>query len=188
MEKTEGTYWNPVSYHLYNASEATAISLDAWALEMCVAVEAITSLISFNNDNNNKAKLLQDFQARFRKWFAVQNEFIELKDRVHGLCSMLKLISPKATLFKLAEEGCVEKKYIKAWSTLRNRHAHPSIVDLKKPDEVDNQELLDNLHCIEVLLRQITFHLIGYEGPFTDYGVRGAPSKQYPLKPDAVTS
>jgi hypothetical protein len=36
----------------------------------------------------------------------------------------------------------------------------------------------------EVLLRQLTFFLIGYEGPFTDYGVHGDhafPTKQYPV-------
>jgi hypothetical protein len=43
------------------------------------------------------------------------------------------------------------------------------------------QKLFDRIHEVEVLLRQLTFHLMEYEGPFTDYGVHGYPSKQYPL-------
>jgi hypothetical protein len=55
---------------------------------------------------------------------------------------------------------------------------------LKKPDAVDYQKLLNQIHRVETLLRQLTFYLIGYEGPFTDYGGDGKhnfPSKQYPL-------
>lgn len=92
--------------------------------------------------------------------------------------------SPKDTLYALAKMGGVEEAYIKPWSDLRNRHVHPTLRDLKKPDHVDYQPLLDNIHRAEVLLRQLTFHLIGYKGPFTDYGVRGGqnhPIKTYPL-------
>jgi hypothetical protein len=32
-----------------------------------------------------------------------------------------------------------------------------------------------------VLIFQIVFSIIGYEGPFTDYGVKGFPTRQYPL-------
>lgn len=32
-----------------------------------------------------------------------------------------------------------------------------------------------------LLLRQLKFYLIGYEGPFSDYGAESWPTKQYPL-------
>jgi hypothetical protein len=89
------------------------------------------------------------------------------------------------TLHALAATGNVEKDYIKAWTRLRHPHVHPTIKDLKKPDQVDYQKLIDRIHRVEVLLRQLTFYLIGYEGPYTDYGVHGDqafPSKQYPMK------
>ncbi len=91
---------------------------------------------------------------------------------------------PDDALYALAKTGHVEKAYIKTWRDLRNRHVHPTLKDLKKPDPVDYQKLLDHIHRVETLLRQLTFYLIGYEGPFTDYGVAGKhdfPSKQYPL-------
>jgi hypothetical protein len=88
---------------------------------------------------------------------------------------------PQDTLYALGDAGRVEKSYVEAWTYLRNRHVHPKLQDLEKPTSADMQKLLDHIHKVEVLLRQLTFHLIGYEGPFTDYGARGFPSKQYPL-------
>jgi hypothetical protein len=68
----------------------------------------------------------------------------------------------------LSPTGHVEKAYVDAWTYLRNRHVHPTLKDLKKPDAIDYQKLLDHIHRVEVLLRQLTFYLIGYKGPFTD--------------------
>jgi len=45
VANTEDTHWNPVAYHLYNACEATANSLDAWAVGISVAAEAVVGLI-----------------------------------------------------------------------------------------------------------------------------------------------
>jgi hypothetical protein len=184
IASTEGTYWNPVAYHLNNACEATAGSLDAWAVGVSVAVEAVASLISVEGDKEKaeRAALLQD---RMRKWFAEQSDLQDLADRVRGQIDAMSNKRARDTLHALAATGNVEEDYIKAWAYLRNRHVHPTIKDLKKPDQVDYQKLIDYIHRVEVLLRQLTFYLIGYEGPFTDYGIHGGQaflSKQYPMK------
>jgi hypothetical protein len=182
VEKTEGTHWNPVAYHLYNAYEATA-SVDAWAAGVSVAVEAVASLIHVEDDKQ-RAEQLTSFQERARKWLAEQPDPTDLKDRVSGLISSMSKKRPQDTLHALAKTGHIEKDYIKSWSDLRNRHVHPSLKDLKKPNPADNQKLFDHIRRVETLLRQLTFYLIGYEGPFTDYGVDGEhnfPSKPYPL-------
>jgi hypothetical protein len=93
---------------------------------------------------------------------------------------------PQDKLYALAKTGHVEEAYIEAWSYLRNRHVHPTLRDLKKPDAADYQKLLDYIHRVEPLLRQLTFYLIGYVGPFTDYGAENFPSKQYPLSAPAT--
>jgi hypothetical protein len=72
--------------------------------------------------------------------------------------------------YALAETGHVEKDYVEAWTYLRNKHVHPTLKDLEKPDQIDFQKLIDHIYRVEVLLRQLTFYLIGYEGPSTDYG------------------
>jgi hypothetical protein len=183
IANTDDTYWNPVAYHLYNACEATAGSLDAWAVGVSVAVEAVASLIERGKEKDERVAQLQ---KRLRTWLWLAQSAIEgdLAKRFNGLIDRMSEKRVVDTLYALAATGHLEKEYIKAWSYLRNRHVHPNLSDLKKPDQVDYQRLIDNIHRVEVILRQLTFYLIGYEGPFTDYGNHGQqmfPSKRYPL-------
>jgi hypothetical protein len=182
VARTDDTHWNPVAYHLYNACEATGGSLDAWAVGVSVAVEAVTSLIEGSAEKDEQIAQLQD---RMRTWLAEQFDLkVDLAKRVKGLIDALSEKRTVDTLYALAATGRAEEDYIKAWRYLRNRHVHPKLSDLKKPDQIDYQRLIDNIRRVEVLLRQLTFHLIGYEGPFTDYGTHGGqtfPLRQYPL-------
>ena len=182
--RTKGTYWNPVAYHLYNACEATANSIDAWAVGVYVAVEAVASLVMLKGDTKEAAQIAS-IQRAMQKWLVEQSFSERHTKRIAGQIGALGEKRPQDTLYALAETGRVEKTYIKAWQNLRNRHVHPKPKDLEKPSPKDYQKLLDDIHRTEVLLRQLTFFLIGYEGPFTDYGIHGnqvPPSKQYPLK------
>lgn len=182
--KTNGTHWNPVAYHLYNACEATANSIDAWAVGVSVAVEALSGLIAIAEDDDNAGEVVS-FQRRVLAWLVEQKDLSpNIARRAQGQIRAMSNKRPQDTLYALANAGQVERSYVEAWTYLRNRHVHPKIQDLEKPTPVDMQKLLDHIHKVEVLLRQLTFHLIGYVGPFTDYGVHGThdfPSKQYPL-------
>jgi hypothetical protein len=180
VKETQSPQWNPVAYHLYNACEATANSVDAWALGVSVAAEAVVDLIRMPTDET-EAKRLALFQKRMREYLAAQADFADLVSRTDKLINGMGNKRPQDTLYALAETGHVEKAYVDAWRYLRNRHAHPKLKDLKKPDPIDYQKLFDKIHRVEVLLRQLTFYLIGYKGPFTDYGAENFPSKQYPL-------
>jgi hypothetical protein len=183
VDKTDGTHWNPVAYHLYNACEATANSVDAWAVGISVAVEAVSGLITVEGDKQ-KAERLARYQVRVREWLEGQTDLADIAERARGQINAMSNKRPQDTLYALAKTGHVEKSYVDAWEYLRNRHVHPKLTDLQKPSPVDYQKLLDHIHRVETLLRQLTFYLIGYEGPFTDYGVHGKhafPSKQYPL-------
>ena len=180
-QKTQGTHWNPVAFHLYNACESTANSVDAWAVGISVAVEAVTDLITIARDGDNIRKLAL-YQDRVLAWLAEQKDLSpDIVKRAQGQIYAMSNKRPQDTLYMLAGVGRVEKNYVDAWAYLRNRHVHPKLEDLEKPTPVDMQKLLDRIHKVEVLLRQLTFHLIGYEGPFTDYGTLAFPSKQYPL-------
>jgi hypothetical protein len=183
VARTDRTHWNPMAYHLYNACEATGGSLDAWAVGVSVAVEAVASLIEGDAEKDERIAQLQD---RMRTWLAGQSDLqSDLANRVKGLIDALSEKRTVDALYELAATGHAEEDYIKAWRYLRNRHVHPKLSDLNKPDQIDYQRLIDNIHRVEVLLRQLTFYLIGYEGPFTDYGVHGGqtfPLRQYPLR------
>jgi hypothetical protein len=167
VAKTEGTYWNSVAYHLHNACEATANSIDAWAVGISVAAEAVVGLIKLPSDDT-KAERLALFQKRMRECLGAQTDFPDLVPRMEGSIAALSNKRPQDIMYALADTGHVEKAYVDAWTYLRNRHVHPTLKDLKKPDAIDYQKLLDHIHRVEVLLRQLTFYLIGYKGPFTD--------------------
>jgi hypothetical protein len=186
-QKTSGTHWNPVAYHLYNACETTANSVDAWAVGVSVAVEAVTGLIAIDGDDD-KARELALYQKRVLAWIAEQNDLsADVVKRAQGQINAMSNKRPQDTLYVLATAGRVEKNYVDAWSYLRNRHVHPRLQDLEKPTPVDMQKLLDHIRRAEVLLRQLTFHLIHYEGHFTDYGILDFPSKQYPSSLEVVS-
>jgi hypothetical protein len=180
-QNTQGTHWNPVAYHLYNACETTANSVDAWAVGISVAVEAVSGLVTAAIDGD-KAKKLAIYQERVLAWLSGQTDLPpDIVKRAKGQICAMSNKRPQDILYWLASTGRVQKDYVDSWTYLRNRHVHPKLRDLEKPTPIDMQKLLNHIHKVEILLRQLTFHLIGYEGPFTDYGANGYPSKRYPL-------
>lgn len=183
IEKTPETHWNAVAYHLHGAYEATANSIDARAVGLCVAVEAIAGLVELESDAA-QAREVEAFQKAARTWLKERTDFSKtIANRANGLINAMDSRRPQDTLRSLALKGLVERDYIGSWSYLRNRYIHPRLKDLRIPTALDKQKLLDSIHKVEVLLRQLTLHLIGYDGYFTDYGVSGFPSKKYPLEP-----
>jgi hypothetical protein len=185
---TRGTFWNPVAYHLYNARETAGGSLDATAVGLSVAVEALVDLIIVTEDEN-KTRQLALLQDRMREWIKEQSDLSDVANRATGLINAMGNKRPQDTLYTLADIGGVEKGYIAAWVHLRNKHVHPKLQDLGKSDRSDYQRIIDNIHRVEVLLWQLTFHLIAYDGPFTDYGAESIHTyltKQYPLKINGV--
>jgi hypothetical protein len=101
VEKTEGTHWNPVAYHLYNACEATANSVDAWAVGISVAVEAVVGLIKVPSDDT-KSERLALFQQRMRECLTAQTDFADLARRMDGLIAAMGNKRPQDTLYALA--------------------------------------------------------------------------------------
>ena len=171
-----------VAYHIYNACEATANSVDAWAVGISVAVEAVVGLIELPNDGvKGLERDWRSFRNACARYPELETDVPDLVRRMKGLIKIMSNKRPQDTMYALANRGYVEKSYVEAWTYLRNRHVHPTLNDLKKPDLVDYQNLLNHIHRVEVLLRQLTFYLIEYNGPFTDYGAENFPSKQYPL-------
>ena len=142
IAKTDDIHWNPVAYHLYNACEATANSVDAWAVGYSVAVEAVVGLVVFDRDCKRAERMIE-FQTRMRQCLAAQTDFADMVPRMEGLISVLGTERAQDKLHALAATGHVDPAYIKAWTRLRNRHVHPKLKDLRKPDAVDIQELLD---------------------------------------------
>jgi hypothetical protein len=159
IDSNKGTYWHPVAYHLNNACEATAGSLDAWAIGVSVAVEAVASLINIEPDRKEVEQVAR-VQNRMRELIAEQSDLREFANRIGKLIDTMSNKRVPDTLYALAATGHVDESYITSWTYLRNRHVQPRLKDLKKLDQVDHQQLIDHIHRVEVLLRQLTFYLI----------------------------
>ena len=127
------------------------------------------------------AKRLAEFQQKMHEVVAEIEGFEDVKPRITGMIGNLSQKRPKDVLYKLSETGHIAETYIKSWGDLRNKHVHATIKDLEKPNSEYWQKFLDSIHQSEVILRQLAFYLIKYEGPFTDYGAVGFPLAQYPV-------
>jgi len=184
VENTDTTgsdrHWNSVAYHLYMARESTSASVDAWAVGVSVAVEALASLAKSSVDAEPNGGW-GEFRQAALTWIDEHPDFPEgIKKRARGLIGGSADKGVKQILRELAEIGHADKKYIDAWGQLRHRHVHPNLADLRLPGAADYRELFSRLQQVGTLLHQLTFHLIGYEGPFTDYGHMNG-TRQYPL-------
>jgi hypothetical protein len=177
MQGTE-PYWHPCSNHLHNACEASANALDAWAIGLSVAVEGLAGLLPKELDPKIKKQLeaLQDFingrVARSR----THNAFAK---RIAGMMNGLTQIRAIDRMNGLAESGGTTPALLKDWTKLRNRGVHPT----KRGGNLtptDFQRLIDEVHHVTVLMYHIVFALIGYKGPYTEYGVHGFPQRDYP--------
>jgi hypothetical protein len=180
IRTTPHPYWNTCSYHLHNACEASANSVDAWAVGLSVAVEGIAGLIAFEPDPLEATELEQ-----LRSWaleqIANHPQHQKYLNRLQGLLNMLTLIRPQDRIKHLVDRGYADKQQMAAWVALRNRHVHPGERDLKSIELEKFQMLFDLLNQVTVLMYHLVFHLIGYAGKYTDYASRNYPTKDYPL-------
>ncbi|WP_155122589.1 hypothetical protein [Burkholderia ubonensis] len=181
VNSSSATLWNPLAYHLYNARESSANSLDSWAMGVSVALEAVASLVSLPENFDRQGETEAAVRG-LKRYIAGHAELGTIKDRVIGLLGMLEHPpGPRDKLKWLAAQGKAEKAYIQQWTDLRNAHVHPRLIDLEQPSQTAYQKQLDRIHSVQVLLCQITYYLIGFCGPYTDYAAEGYPEKDYPL-------
>jgi hypothetical protein len=168
------------SYHLHNACEASANSIDAWAIGLAVAIEGMTALLDYKQ---GKADLgtIEKAIDEISKLLAEKSEYAGLTRRVAGLLSMLKRARPQERMHSLVPLGRLDGDLIAAWTDLRNAHVHPKQSDLRDRDSTFFQRKIDLIHRCTTLMYQLAFHIIGYAGDFTDYASPGWPVCTYPL-------
>jgi hypothetical protein len=183
LREAESPYWHQCSNHLHNALEASANSMDAWAIGLGVAVEGVANLLPYSLPDEQKSQLMA-LQAFITKQVNESEKHKSFGNRVQGLAGQLVSVRAVDKMQWLAEQGGAIRDYVSAWRGLRNRGVHPTT---GKADiaSLDYQRYIDDLNKVGVLLYHITFHLIGYQGRYTDYGERGYPAKIYPPTSEA---
>ena len=190
LANTPASSRNRCSYYLHNACETSAGSLDSWAVGVSVALEGIANLLNSETLTKEERRLRVEERKKLRNLRTTVLAHIRpnlvFKDLVGRLSGVLGMMQneggPQNRLKPLVESGHVDPAYIDAWSQLRNKHVHPTNRDLQNMTNVTdyNQTILDLINKTTVLMYQIIFEMIGYEGKFTDYGTVGYPLKDYP--------
>jgi hypothetical protein len=179
LRSNDTMYWHSCSYHLHNACEASANSIDAWAIGVCLAVEGISSLVEVPQTKEEK-KLKKDICKSLTEFIDAQHWDEKFTRRLKGLVGQLQSLRVIDRLEPLRALGSVDEAHVGAWSKLRNRQAHPKYSDLKNLDMREVQAMLDMISKTTVLMYLIVFHLIGYTGKYVDYGTHRYPVRDYP--------
>jgi hypothetical protein len=177
--KTPHPYWNLCSYHLHNACEASANSIDASAIALSVAVEGIVSLLTMELPEEKLIRLEALRTFVIAQVSASDAHRIDT-DRIKGMMAGLTKVRAVDKLRRLAEEGKVDRAQIAAWQELRNKQVHPVPAKLADIASRDYQRPFDLIHQTTVLMYHVVFQLIGYEGTYTDYATHGYPNRDYP--------
>lgn len=179
-QKAPRNRWHACSYHLHNACEASANSIDAWIVGLCVAVEGIVSLIEVERDSE-ELKNISLLKECILNYIGREEKFNQFKARVKGLLGMLSATSPSDKLNYLMHQGLVARENIVSWKKIRSKHIHPSEMAPRSEAAKDFQLLIDHINGTTTLMYNVIFALIGYRGKFTDYGTRNYPTKEFPL-------
>lgn len=99
----------------------------------------------------------------------------EIKNRARSMVGGISRARVIDRLRSLQTRGLVTPAYVDAWKKLRDPAAHGDQLDLRQLDAT-----LERCFAAVTLMYQLIFGAIGYEGNYTDYGVRGWPLKRYP--------
>ena len=107
VRTNEARHWHTCSSHLHNACEASANSLDAWAIGVCLAVEGISSLVDVKQtDAEKKAK--KNVSKALTKFIDSQGWDEILTNRAKGLVGQLQTLRVIDRLRNLSAIGHVQ--------------------------------------------------------------------------------
>jgi hypothetical protein len=165
--------WNRCAVHIQNAIDASAKSLDAWAVGLCVAVDGLSQMVAVQEDageNTKRCKLIEHVKTflKERGW----NEST-IGNRALGLLSQLHQLRVKDRLEPLVASGVIDKEFVQAWSRLRHPSAHGTVFDIEAAPKEEVEKLWHEIDTVTTLLYLIVYHLIGYRGFYTDYSKMG---------------
>lgn len=174
-----GPNWHPCSIHIHKAREASANSVEAWALGLSVSVEGLVKILrgDIGKPSASFKSAVSHLREYVEKWEGVPgwDGDASLRGRLPGLINQLTSFRPVDRLHQLAREEAIEERLVDSWKRLRNLSAHA-----ETPDAQDHQNFYDSIMSASVLLNQLVFGAIGYEGDYSDYSKHGFPVRRYP--------
>jgi hypothetical protein len=179
LDNSKFGYWSHCSYHLHNACESSANSLDAWSYGLSIAVEGLSALLPSKNDVEGKT-LLKDMAKDVMGYVGKNDRYSSLSERLKGTLNAMANEPPPDRMYLLTAARQLNDQHVAAWKKLRNRFVHPKEVDLENLDNERLQHLTNEIHSVTVLMYHVVFYIIGYSGIYTDYSTFGFPERKYP--------
>jgi hypothetical protein len=164
--------FHPLSVLIRRQLRARGGTIEERALALSVAIEGVLHH-GFESIGEPEAIILNAVS----KLEALLEDHLKssvLKDRVEGFLRAVARPNPRTALRTLAARGVVTDQQVDAWERLRHVAAHG------KEHELPFRELYQMSQHLMVLLHALVFDLIGYRGPYTDYGARGWPTRRSP--------
>ncbi len=102
-----------------------------------------------------------------------------IKDRLlSSIGDLLENTSPKGALYRMAQNGLLNKAMTDAWRCLRNKSVHPDKIN---QDPIAKQEYINQIYTCIALFYRLLFIIIKYEDSFIDYSDNGWPENKLPL-------
>jgi hypothetical protein len=157
--------------------------ISTWAIGVSVAAEGIAKLLPAPPIETNGD--LQELRTDILKFMQAGSYDEALQSRIAGIMKGLDSPGPKGRMYALVAAGEVLAEDIRAWSGLRNKAVHTPGGNMPAVSDTSFQQLIDAIHTVYRLSHMMTFSLIGYQGDFTDYAMRGFPTRQFPA-PTAI--
>lgn len=170
--------FHPLSAQLHGILSGRKASGQIQALASSVAVESIL-LQFFKEVGAPSEEQVAAIDALLQYVGEYENK--PMRERASQILNNLRQCRAIDRLYSLVDSNAVSKRNVEIWKEQRNIIAHGRWTD-------DFQDLIDNAGNILVLVYQLVFHLIGYKGEQTDWGVHGYPTLQYPPVVEATAN
>lgn len=171
--------FHPLSVIWDGVLKAHAASIDTQVLVFSVAVEAMLGTIEVSNANPARRQEMLDeitaCNAAIEELLEGRSPAPEVTRRYRGLLASMLTPRPIDRLHDLAASNRINKALIGPWKRLRNSSAHGMSVPGGRIDGIVRDK-----DAVLTLMHQLTFHMLGYLGPFQDYASSGWPTVNYP--------
>lgn len=167
------SHTHALSQRIISVVNTRSSTAEGHALAVAVAVESLLDLFyqSAGLPSSGLVAGVDDLTKHIEAWAGDPT----VMKRAIGSVGGMKRARPEDRLRALVDCGIVSESGQRAWKKLRNTCAHGNWAAY----EGKLQGLLDQTGAVVGLFNQLVFHLIGYEGPQTDYGTHGWPTIHY---------
>lgn len=170
--------WSAPSGFLSLLRRSSESSIDGWMIGLCVAAEGMAGMIEF--EPPALAEELKKFRDHVEGWIDADKPSDGNRKRIEGLIAQLDSVRPRDRMMNLVAQGKLIEDDVKAWTKARNRAVHTRKAKAADLERDSLQRRIDDMHRVYRLLHSIVFHVIGYQGCYTDYAERGFPVRRYP--------